>query len=205
MTQVKGSNISLVRRFAEKRGPAVWAEVRDRLSPVDRAQVESVISSGWYPLALQHRVFEALETTLAADRDDVMEVFGTFVAEHDLTRVHRLFLRLRNPAYALEKSAEYWSRFYDAGTWNVSRPGIHQARGELAGIVETAPVFCKFLTAYITRMFQLAGALSGKCRHTRCACRGDSSCVFEGYWREGASPGARPSLPSDRPPPRDDD
>jgi hypothetical protein len=108
-----------------------------------------------------------------------------------------LVLRLRNPAYALEKSAEYWSRFYDAGTWSVTRLSEYQARGELSGIAETAPVFCRFLNAYITRMFQLAGATGGKCRHTRCVCRGDKSCVFEGYWREDASVGARPSV--DRP------
>ncbi|HTU56782.1 MAG TPA: hypothetical protein VMF89_00080 [Polyangiales bacterium] len=35
MTTVKGSNIYLVRRFAEQRGPAVWADVRTRLSEAD--------------------------------------------------------------------------------------------------------------------------------------------------------------------------
>jgi hypothetical protein len=46
----------------------------------------------------------------------VRSVFAKFVAAHDLTRVHRLFLRLRNSACTLEKSAEYGRRFYDAGT-----------------------------------------------------------------------------------------
>lgn len=201
--QVKGSNIYLARRFAEQRGPAVWGEVRARLSESERTQVESVIASGWYALSLQHRVFDALEAALPDTSGDVMETFATFVAEHDLTRIHRLFLRLRSPAYALEKSAEYWSRFYDAGTWSVERQGSYQARGELSGIVETAPVFCRFLTAYITRMFQLAGATSGKCRHSRCLCRGDKSCVFEGSWREDADADPRSSL-STQPRPLDD-
>jgi hypothetical protein len=206
VTQVKGSNIYLVRCFAEQRGPAVWEGVREQLSDADRAQVESVIASGWYPLALQHRVFAALELSLADSRGEVMETFASFVAEHDLTRIHRLFLRLRNPAYTLEKSAEYWSRFYDAGQWTVTRLGSHQARGELSGIVEIAPVFCRFLNAYIARMFQLAGASSCKSRHTRCVCRGDKSCVFEGYWREGANPGARASAAagSEVPPSQDE-
>lgn len=201
MTTVKGSNIYLVRCFAEKRGPAIWADVRGRLSEAERVQVESVIASGWYPLALQHRVFSALEAALPKSDEDVIETFATFVAEHDLTRIHRLFLRLRNPAYTLEKSAEYWSRFYDAGTWNVTRQSSHQARGELSGIVETDPIFCRFLTAYITRMFQLAGATSGKCRHTRCVVRGDKSCVFEGHWREDGNVGPRTSVAARSEPP----
>jgi hypothetical protein len=202
VTTVKGSNIYLVRCFAEKHGPTVWADVRARLSEAERAQVESVIASGWYPLALQHRVFAALEAALPDSGGDLIETFATFVAEHDLTRIHRLFLRLRNPGYALEKSAEYWSRFYDAGSWNVTRQSSYQARGELSGIVETDPIFCRFLTAYITRMFQLAGATAGKCRHTRCVARGDPSCVFEGHWREDAG-AARPSVDrrSEPPPP----
>lgn len=203
MTQVKGSNIYLVRCFAEERGPEVWANVRARLTEAERRQVESVIASGWYPLPLQHRVFDALEGALEDSPEPVMDEFARFVAEHDLTRVHRLFLRLRNPAYTLEKSAEYWGRFYDAGTWNVARLSTYQARGELSGIAETAPVFCRFLTAYIQRMFQLAGAATVKCRHTRCVCRGDKVCAFEGYWRGDAD--ARPSViaDSDPPPPTD--
>jgi hypothetical protein len=201
VTRVKGSNIYLARCFAEQQGPDVWANVRARLSDAERAQVESVIASGWYPLVLQHRVFATLEASLPQMRD-VMETFATHVAEHDLTRIHRLFLRLRNPAYTLEKAAEYWSRFYDAGDWSVTRVGSYQARGELSGIGEVAPVFCNFLNAYITRMFQLAGATSGKCRHTRCVCRGDKSCVFEGYWREDAAAGVANSAAPSKPPPR---
>ena len=106
MTTVKGSNIYLVRCFAEKRGPTIWEDVRALLSEAERVQVESVIASGRYPLALQHRVFAALEDALPRSDDDVIETFATFVAEHDLTRIHRLFLRLRNPAYSMEKAAE---------------------------------------------------------------------------------------------------
>lgn len=201
VTLVKGSNIYLVRCFAEKSGSSVWADVRSQLSEADRAVVESVIASGWYPLTLQHRVFDALEVTFPDRRDDVISDFATFVAEHDLTRIHRLFLRLRNPAYTLEKSAEYWRRFYDTGDWNVVRTGNHQAHGELTGITDVAPVFCRFLNAYITRMFQLAGATSARCRHTRCVCRGDKVCVFEGYWRPDLTTDARPSVSADSEPP----
>ena len=44
-------------------------------------------------------------------------------------------------------------------------------------------LFCRFLTAYAERMFQLAGARDATASHTRCAYRGASACLFEGRWQ----------------------
>ena len=180
MTRVKGSNLRLARQYADEHSSGSWSRILEHLSAEDRAVISSGISAGWYELALQHRLFAALEEVL---EPDVIERFARYAAEHDLTRVHRLFLKLKNPAYVLEKSGDYWSRFYDAGRWTVVRVSDRQARGELIGIDEPSPQFCRFLKAYIERMFELAGAQGLTCRHTRCVLRGDPSCVFEGGWR----------------------
>jgi hypothetical protein len=185
VTQVKGSNIRLAQQYAERRGgPEAWARVLATLSPADREVVQGCIAVGWYPLPLQHRVLEALEQELHQAGVEPLSDFARFVAEHDLTKVHRLYLRMRNPAYVLEKCGEYWSRFYDSGVWYVQRVGPTVARGDLSQIEERAPVFCKFLAAYIGYMFELAGAKGITVLHRQCACRGAPSCVFEGSWTE---------------------
>ena len=181
MTKVKGSNIGHARVFADEKGGAGgWARVLAKLSESDRQTVESAINVGWYDLHLQHRLFEALDEVLGTHESPGIEAFAENVAHRDLTLVHRLFLRLANPALVLEKSGEYWGRFYDAGTWNVTRQPNRIARGELMGIEDHDPIFCRFLTAYIETMFRMVGVPGAKVRHTRCACRGAASCVFEG-------------------------
>lgn len=154
------------------------------LSDSDVKVIEGVITSGWYELPLQHRVFVALDRALAEEANDNIEGFARYVAEQDLTRVHRLFLRLRNPAYVLEQAGKYWSRFYDAGVWKIERASPTRASGELTGIADPHEIFCRFLRAYIERMFQLAGVETGAAVHSRCCLRGASGCLFEGSWRE---------------------
>jgi hypothetical protein len=127
-------------------------------------------------------VFAAVDDALSRPDFDAIAALSRAIAEHDLTRVHRLFLRLRTPHVVLEKSGEYWSRFYDAGVWTVSRSAPNVAQGELGGIEENSPVFCRFLGHYIKRMFELAGAHGVSCVHTRCRCRGAASCRYEGTW-----------------------
>ncbi len=184
VTRVKGSNIRLAQLFVtEHGGTGAWPRLLTHLSPADREVVESAVHVGWYELELQHRVFAALDELLSRPGVSAIADFAWHVAEHDLTRVHRMFLRLAHPAYVLEKAGDYWGRFYDAGSWQVER-SQHGARGELSGIAELHPVFCKFIAAYITRMFLLVGAKSGQVVHTRCACRGAPACLFEGHWIE---------------------
>lgn len=185
MTKVKGSNICFAREYAGQKLPAGgFAAVCSLLPEPDRKLIEGVIAAGWYELSLQHRVFVALERALSASEGGGFEGFARYVAEQDLTRAHRLFLRLRNPAYVLEQAGKYWSRFYDAGVWEIERASPTRASGELAGIEDPHEIFCRFLRGYIERMFQLAGAETGTVVHSRCRLRGAPSCLFEGSWRE---------------------
>lgn len=183
MTRVRGSNICLLRQFiGERFGDEQWAGILRRLSAEDRSVVESALPVGWYELSVQHRVFDAFDYSLSRADFDPIATFARYTADHDLTKVHRLFLKMRNPVVVLEKSGEYWRRFYDDGHWKVSRFSDIAAAGELLDIGEPAPVFCRFLEAYIATMFQLAGAHDAVCRHTRCVHRGAASCYFEGRW-----------------------
>jgi len=81
----------------------------------------------------------ALGGTTAA----VMRDYARFAAGRHVGRVYRLLFRLANPALVLEKSGEYWSRFYDSGEWKVTREGPTRARGELVGFAQTNAVFCE--------------------------------------------------------------
>jgi len=181
--KVKGSNITFARGFADRRLPGEGlAALMAHLSESDRALLVAVIPSGWYELSLQHRVFAALDVACARDGEDTIRSFARYVAEQDLTRVHRMFLRLRNPAVVLEKSGAYWNRFYDAGSWTVERVSPTHAQGSLTGIVEPHRVFCRFLAAYMERMFELAGAQVGRVKHVQCVLDGSPACVFEGRW-----------------------
>jgi hypothetical protein len=124
----------------------------------------------------------AIEEVVRERDPRIVEALGRYAAEADLTRIHRVFLRMANPAFVLEKAAELWGRFFDSGRWEIARvPRGADASLVGAGIVHE--VFCRNLQAYLQRLFELVGAKSVTVRHTACRTRGDARCTFIVRWR----------------------
>jgi hypothetical protein len=112
MGRVKGVVILNARDFAiAHAGEGAWSEVLARLTPDDAQAMAAVIPVGWYDMGLYVRTNLALAGAIGGRPEDVMEACGRFAAEHDLHTIHRLFLRLANPAYVIERSAWFWRRF----------------------------------------------------------------------------------------------
>jgi hypothetical protein len=183
----KGTLIQHARTFVGAReGKEGWSSLVGTMSEDDQGAIGGVVSIGWYEEHLFARLLRALDdrdTRKAASRGGgrVREL-ARFEAEQDLTVVHRVFLRLANPAYVLEKAGEYWGRFHDTGAWVVTRRGPRAASGELRGWGVVDAVYCAYLAAYIERTFELVGATDVACAHQRCRARRDEACVFEGHW-----------------------
>ncbi|MFI5298863.1 MAG: hypothetical protein ACHREM_12265 [Polyangiales bacterium] len=178
----KGTNFQSLRAFVvDKAGSEGWQRVLDSMSPEDREIVASVLAMSWTPTELYLRAADAAAAEFASTIPNFRYAMGRAAAEHDLTLIHRAFLRLANPAFVLEKSTEYWSRFHDQGRWVITR----LPNGAIATLEDWVADegFCTTLGAYITRMFELVGARDVHFEHTKCRVKGHSSCVFNGHWR----------------------
>jgi len=184
IAKTKGVGATNCRSFVVKRfGEEGWAKVLAELSVDDQDDLRAIIPVGWYPLALYARLLRAIDAVCGGGRDmQVLYELGRFSAEHDLTTIHRMFLRFANPAYIIEKTGELWRRFHDTGTWEVTRePGGVTAVLTGWGYVDEA--LCVQLTGYTTRALELAGAKNVVMDHARCRARGDKECRFRGTFR----------------------
>jgi hypothetical protein len=167
----------MARAFVSARsGRDDWARLVEGIDTGN--ELPGLVPLGWYPETLFVQMLHEL------GRDDAAAVrqLAAYEAEQDLTVIHRMFLRLANPAYVLEKAGDYWSRFHDSGTWSVERLGASGARGTLQhwGIADS--VACEYLGTYVHRMFELVGARDVKVAHPSCRAAGAAHCVFEGSW-----------------------
>ena len=159
MGRAKGSNMHHMRTWvAENHGADAWPALLESMDTVDRLELLGLVPVGWYELALQHRLLRAIDDYFGRGDGALIDVIGAYEADQDLKTIHRLFLRLANPAYVLEKSGDYWSRFYDTGEWSVVRLSPNSARGRLSGVEPFTEDFCRYLTAYIGQMWVLVGA-----------------------------------------------
>ena len=124
----------------------------------------------------------AIVDVLGGGRMEAIEPLGRYSAAEDLRTIHRLFLRLANPAVVLERLAEFWGRYQDSGVWSVVREAPNRVKATLADWGSTDEVTCVRLGAYSKRLFELVGAKDVFVERTACRVRGDAACVFVGGW-----------------------
>jgi predicted hydrocarbon binding protein len=180
--KTKGIGFTNVKSFTVGRfGEPGWTAVLEKLGPKDRDELQAVIPVGWYSLELYARLIRAVDQVHGRGDLGMMKELGRYEAEHDLTTIQRAFLRLFNPAFAVEKTGEYWKRFHDTGTWHVTRdPHGLSAVLDGWGVVDTA--LCREVVAYLTRFLELVGAKNVAVEHPKCRGRADPQCLFKARW-----------------------
>jgi hypothetical protein len=184
VARVKGITFADAREFVVARGGMEsWQRLRASLSELDRALLDEVIAVGWYDLGTHIRVLEAMPNALGLDTHTAMHEFARVAAQTHVSKVHRVLLRLANPAFILEKTGEYWGRFYDSGEWTITREGPKRAHGDLQGFAQPSAIVCAFVTSYIEFLFARVGARDVKSAHPRCRVRGDAVCTFVVDWK----------------------
>jgi len=184
MPNSKGSYFVALKQFVVERfGADHWARMMGMLTPEERAQIESATSTSWVGVDVRIRSLHALREALATRDPNLLANMGRFEAEKDLSTTQRLFLRLANPGYAMEKAGQYWRRFHDWGGLEVERLSKHEARATVVDSVVADPLWCIQFQAYMGRVFELVGAKEVKMEHTQCRARGDKNCVYEGTWK----------------------
>jgi hypothetical protein len=184
VARVKGLTFADIQAFVRQEGgDAAWAKLKDSVTADDRAVVESVVAVGWYPLDVQLRVLGQVHKVLVLEPMEAMRKYARFAAERHVSRVYRVLFLVLNPALMLEKSGEYWHRFYDNGEWKVHRDSPTKVRGDLVGFAQPDPNQCEFLNEYLISIFARIGAKDVKCTHPRCRVRGDAVCSYHLEWR----------------------
>jgi hypothetical protein len=184
MARSRGTSLLNNAAWIEHRfGAAGWQRLLDAVSAEDRRTLTSVVAVGWYDLGVEIRMLDAIDQVLVRGDRKLLDEMGRFTADHDFGGVQRLFFRLANPAYVMEKAMSYWNRYYDGGRWEIRRlPG--GADGELIDFASPNEIFCIVTTGYLARMFELVGAKEVRVEHPRCRGRGDATCLFQGRWRQ---------------------
>jgi hypothetical protein len=186
--KTKGLGFVNIREFAlERFGLEGWVDLLAELSAEDRAEIEAIVSMGWYSLPLYARTLHALDKVRGTGDLQLVGQLGKYQAERDLKTVHRAFLRMANPSFLLEQSGEYWGRFHDTGKWTIERLSPTRVRAYLDGWALADAALCRELSGYLMKAFELVGARNPRLDHPQCRARGAPRCLFLGSWGEGTA------------------
>jgi predicted hydrocarbon binding protein len=183
MARTKGSAFVALKSFVTRRfGYEGWKRYLGRIEPRERRDIEMPSAKEWYDLNVWVGSLQVLKDVFGEELPEVVFEFGRHEAERDLSTWQRLFLRMANPAYVIEKATEYWRKFCDFGRWEVERKGNNAAVATLTGVPVADALYCEELTGYLKHLFELVGAKNVKVEHSRCRSRGDDDCVWNGSW-----------------------
>lgn len=181
--RIRGRVLSNAQRFVvDQFGDDGWRAVLGALPKADTDTLAGVVSVGWYDIGLYDRVHEAIRDVLGVRDAHVMDRLGRYCAEHDLTTVHRVFFRMANPAFLIEKHADYWRRYQDSGDWTIVRERETRARATLAGWGSKSEASCARLASYVARMVELIGQKNVRVTRPKCRARGDAVCELVIEW-----------------------
>ncbi len=164
--------------FVRRRvGDDGWPRLLSSLMASDRAAIDAASAISWLESAAIGRAMIGLEDQLGVSMHD----YGRFAAEHDLTVFHRLFLRMANPAFVVEKTGEYWRRFHTRGAFRITRVigGLHANLDDFY----IGPAYCRALEGYIPRLLELVGAADVSASKTGCVSDGARACSYRASYR----------------------
>jgi predicted hydrocarbon binding protein len=183
MANTKGTGFVALKSFVTRRfGYEGWKLYLGRVEPRERNDIEMPSAQAWYDLGIWIRSLHVLKDVFGEEVPRVVYEFGRHEADRDLNTLQRLFLRMANPAYVIEKATEYWRKFCDFGRWQVERKGSNSATATLTGVPVADDLYCLEMTGYIYRLFELVGAKNVHVEHAHCRSRGDDNCVWNGSW-----------------------
>ncbi len=175
MGLTKGIRLTSPKAFvAERFGAHAWESLATSLSVSDQALLHGVVPSGWYDHAHRARLVRRLAARFgsAAAVD-----LGRYEADRDLTTVHRWFLRLVKPSFAIRNMNLYWCRSEAGGRWASEVHG-DAIVARLSDWDPVEPALCRTLEGYLGRTLERLGGGSVTIQHVRCRGGGDPFCEF---------------------------
>ncbi len=191
----QGIKIANKREFVRERfGPQAWEALLATLEEEDRARIEAVDPGAWYEVGLHERLLEAMCRHFHAD-DALLLALGRADADRELSTVHRWFLRLMRPSFAIRNMNLYWRRAHDTGHWRSWQEGT-AVSAELRDWVVVNRSACLTVLGYLGRTLELFGGRVGPLEHVQCRARGAPSCVFRTHLElptDEPRPGHRPT------------
>jgi len=177
----KSTGILNMKAFLDERiGPAAWDELIASLPDADRSVLRSLVPGDWYDYALHGRLNRAFCDVFYNGDLSAAEALGRYSAVRNLSLAYIWKLWVAQPELAIQHANSYWRQEESSGTLTAE----HQSGEFIVRISEWEgchEVLCRRLLGYVGRLLEVHGEVV-QAKHTRCAARGDSVCVFHFHW-----------------------
>lgn len=179
--QIKGLALYHLANFARDRlEPQAHRLFNDSCGASERPILENPDPMVWYSLDIYAALLGRLAEAKPSDYQ-LLEDYGRYCAEQDITRVHRYLAKLAEPGLVFQQVMKLWRRFHDTGRWEVQRE-VHRATGSLHAWGCVDENLCREMVGYIGALIGLSVRGDVAVYHPHCRATGSRVCVFTATW-----------------------
>ena len=183
-TSSKGFTLQGALAYVDERyGAAVRSRVVEALDEESRAiLLQRVFSSGWYPFRVQVALYEAIDRVLGSGDLSLCWEIGKFTCEHEMTTIHKMFLRMASLELWVKSAGMMWGRYYNAGSLEIEEIGDDAGTVRVVDFDPLSKAFCYDFGGWLHRTLELNKCNDVTVEHSECVLDGASACRYIGRW-----------------------
>ena len=184
MPRIKGSLLLGALKFVKHaQVPGGIPAVLATLPPEQRATFAApLLASEWYPYGAYRELLRAIDRTAGRGDLAIMATLGRFAARQDLAGVFKIISVLASIPRILQSSSIFWSRYCDAGAFEIVDLAADHGTGRITGFPDIAAEHEAMLVGWIEGMGLAAGAKTATVELARSVPRGDPHSEFRMRW-----------------------
>lgn len=187
MSKVKGTAVAgRIDWVRQRHGEAAVAALIAALpTPAHRELIQDgrPLRSQWYPFELLVELGVAIDRAYGHGDLALVEEVGAWVAGQDVPTVYRIFFRVAEPLFVLDRASQLWRQYYDSGRMGLTERGAASCALELVGFETPHLAHCLGVTGWIRRTLELTGRTGVKAAHTACRARNERRCEWRASWQ----------------------
>jgi hypothetical protein len=171
-----GALLSRLAFVRDHRGDEGVQKVMSRLSDADRAACAQLVTGGWYPIALNERLDEAVAAEMGMG-EKVFLAMGEKSALQNLGGPHKAMLSPGDPHGLLRRAPQIYQMYYDSGR------RTYEHAGEKKAILRTydAPSYshhdCLTVVGWHRKAIEMCGGTQVRVAETKCRAKVRPSCA----------------------------
>lgn len=182
MGKVKGTSIVTIREhIREKYGQDALEKILKELGPNGNT-IARAMPITWMPAEEVIRLYQTAAAVLALDKIQFCREVGAASATKDLPKFFKYMISRTSPATVFRVLNVVWRLYYDTGRIVVLENGADHVTVEINGFEDGSDEICNDIAGYCEALLAMLKLKNPRVVHTRCAGRGDSTCIFEGHW-----------------------
>jgi predicted hydrocarbon binding protein len=182
---IKGNQIILAKRyFTQRFGEDALEKIFNTMSPINRAIIERQILSGaWEPEEAYIEFLAKADEVLGIGDYQLDWECGRFLAKQSIPTIYKIFIRLGDPAFVIERADRFWHQVHSSGRLETVRTDKNKVIGKLLERDYPHKAFCASLMGYFYGTLELCGAKEIKITEIMCSADKASHCEYAVSWQ----------------------